>query len=156
MSLLNPELINNLLLLLTNTTILAFGLFISLTYYHDFSKKGFGCNHIFFLQGLSTINSLIVIISLKRIYFLYMISLIFSIGIMGYNIYNVFSMSNKCEKFYQDNYNILWIFYNLCIISQIMNMFFYYTDIMMNTLVKRHNESKIYPIRHIYENDEDI
>ena len=132
-----PRKINYILLFITNIGILCFGIYISLIYYDNFKKKGSECSNIYLLQGLSTINSLLIILSLRSFTYFYIIGLASSSGLICYNLYNIFTIDNQCQKFYQDKYFLLWLFYIICIISQLMNMFFFYTDAMINIILSK-------------------
>ena len=130
------------------------------------------CGNIFLMIGLSTINSLLIMIGFFKYLFISIFTFSSSFVLLSYNIYNIETINKTCIDYYSDSHNNIWVFNKICILLLIINLVLYIikyinfirspvldieqqllnnNDYINNTIVDNPPTDRVVPIENIYD-----
>lgn len=115
-------------LIFFNFIALNVGTYLILNNYEDLNtKKGIqDCYNVFLLSGISVINNLIPLIGCAQFDSIIIISFFGSLGLGGYNTYNLYMVDYNCSNYYEKEYTTLWFYYCAATGLQLFNVFLYF------------------------------
>lgn len=130
------------------------------------------CGNIFLMIGLSTINSLLIMIGFFKYLFISIFTFSSSFVLLSYNIYNIETINKTCIDYYSDSHNNIWVFNKICILLLIINLVLYIikyinfikspvldieqpllnnNNYINNTIVDNPPTDRVVPIENIYD-----
>ena len=164
----------NIVLWSFNLFLFSIGAVVILSNYENLNKPtGIeDCGNIFLMIGLSTINSLLIMIGFFKYLFISIFTFSSSFLLLSYNIYNIETINKTCIDYYSDNHNNIWVFNKICILLLIINLVLYIikyinfirspvldieqpllnnNDYINNTIVDNPPTDRVIPIENIYD-----
>ena len=117
----------NIVLWSFNLFLFSIGAVVILSNYENLNKPtGIeDCGNIFLMIGLSTINSLLIMIGFFKYLFISIFTFSSSFVLLSYNIYNIETINKTCIDYYSDSHNNIWVFNKICILLLIINLVLY-------------------------------